>query len=43
MDKLVHDAISERLGIDDSHIWIHKGEKVVDVEEFTEIVITEIE
>lgn len=43
MDKLVHDAITERLGRDDSHIWMHSGEKVVDIDEFTEIVISEIE
>jgi Holliday junction resolvase RusA-like endonuclease len=41
-DKLIFDAISERLGIDDSHVFKYSGEKVVDLEEYTEIEIGEI-
>ena len=41
-DKLIFDAISERLGVDDSHIFKYSGEKIVDIDEFTEIVINEI-
>lgn len=42
MDKILIDAISERLGVDDSHIWFHSGEKVISEKEFTEIWIREI-
>lgn len=42
MDKMVFDAISERLGVDDSHVFYHTGEKVIDTEEYTEIEIGEI-
>lgn len=42
MDKILIDAISERLGVDDSHVWYHNGEKVIDIEEYTEIQIGEM-
>ena len=42
MDKLIIDAICERIGYDDSLIFIWSGIKVIDQDEFTEVVVKEI-
>jgi Holliday junction resolvase RusA-like endonuclease len=43
LDKAVYDAISEKIGIDDSHFFKWAGIKVLSQEEYTEIQVTEIE
>ena len=42
MDKMLIDAISEKLGVDDSHVWHTEGTKVLSTEEYTEISIGEM-
>lgn len=39
LEKLILDAIFKTLGVDDSHIFLLSLEKVVDVEDYTEVTI----
>ena len=43
MDKLLIDAVCEKLGVDDSHIWEFRSKKVISNENKTVVMVEVIE